>query len=200
MDAFLDNPKLVWEWYQHRRDVLRDTQPSAAHLALARWERVCPGFTLITQNVDGLHQKAGNSRVHELHGNLSLNRCVICGLELTDIEPVSAASVPTCQCGGQIRPGVVGFGEMLPEFELNAAMSAAETCQVFLSVGTSAQVYPAASLAHIALDNGAVVIEINPEETELTRHATLNLKGAAGEYLPDIVNRFESRQTVAEKN
>ncbi len=193
LDAFMRNSELVWEWYQHRRQVLRASKASAGHLALAVWEQLASEFTLVTQNVDGLHQLAGSRNVIELHGNLQVNRCLNCGSESTDVEITFSERVPHCHCGGKFRPGVVWFGEMLPEANLERAMTAAENCDLFLSVGTSSQVYPAAALPAIALDHGAILIEINPEVTSLTPLAHYHLQGEAGAYLRLLVSAYESK-------
>ncbi len=180
MAGFMANPELVWEWYSYRRSVLADAKPNAAHIALAEWQRHMNDFTLITQNVDGLHQLAGNRDVLELHGNIRVNRCLKCGQETTDDLLHQPIGIPRCPCGGSYRPGVVWFGEMLPEDILTAAFHAAESCDLFLTIGTSAVVYPAASLPEIALENGAHVIEINLEPTQFSPRATVSIHEPAG--------------------
>jgi len=195
MDAFLRNPERVWEWYQYRRDVLDKAQPNQAHIALADWERFCPEFTLITQNVDGLHKAAGSRNTIELHGNLKINRCLSCSKE-SDIETVKfEGKVPVCDCGGMLRPGVVWFGEMLPEAAIQTAFEVSRTCDLFLVIGTSAVVYPAASLPEVAKASGSTVIEINPEPTSLTRWADYSLSNNAGDILPQLVEaiKFNSK-------
>ena len=191
VEAFLSNPIMVWEWYQHRRDILADAHPNAGHMALAEWESIAPRFTLITQNVDGLHRMAGSQNVLELHGNIRINRCHNCGRESEEETVKFSGRVPICPaCGGMLRPGVVWFGESLPRRELDEAFRAAETCDVFLSVGTSTVVYPAASLPEIARSAGARVIEVNTEETPFTPLASLHLRGTAGAILPRLVNAY----------
>ncbi|MBU0691688.1 NAD-dependent deacylase [bacterium] len=187
MEAFLRNPERVWEWYQYRRDVLDSANPNPGHFALAAWERICPEFSLITQNVDGLHQAAGSTRVIELHGNLKVNRCQSCGAESDTEEIRFEGKVPKCGCGGMLRPGVVWFGEMLPEAAIREAFQSSQTCDLFLVVGTSAVVYPAASLPEIAKESGAAVLEINPEPTPITRWADFSIRGNAGDILPQLV-------------
>lgn len=186
MKAFMANTDLVWEWYEHRRQVVESAQPNAGHLALVEMEKLVERVDIITQNVDGLHTKAGSSYVHELHGSLREHRCIECErpYELKDHE----AGVPKCpDCCGTIRPGVVWFGEMLPPDVWDAAEAATENCNLFLSVGTSSVVFPAAGLIYTAASQGAYVIEINPEETDFSRYADLSLRGTAGEELPKLV-------------
>ncbi|MDD5087854.1 MAG: NAD-dependent deacylase [bacterium] len=192
MDAFMANPRLVWEWYQYRRDILTKVKPNAGHLALAHWEALAHHFVLVTQNVDGLHREAGSRKIIELHGNIRINRCNSCGFESSMDDISFAGSVPTCSCGGMLRPGVVWFGEMLPEGVFEAAYRAAQTCDLFLSVGTSAVVYPAASLPELALERGVPVIEINTEETPLSGSVTHHLRELAGTALPKLLEVFES--------
>ncbi|MBI5059128.1 NAD-dependent deacylase [candidate division KSB1 bacterium] len=190
VEAFLANPELVWSWYQHRRDVLADAKPNAGHLALTAWESLVSDFTLITQNVDGLHRLAGSQRLLELHGNIQVNRCQRCGLESDLRELRFSGDVPVCACGGWLRPGVVWFGESLPEREMQQAFEAAERADLFLTIGTSAQVYPAAALPELARDAGAVVVEINTEETSFSPLAHFSLRGKAGILLPALVERI----------
>lgn len=166
IDGFLKDPQTVWQWYQWRRQVNKDKEPNSAHLAIAQWQQHGKQVvSLITQNVDGLHQKAGSDPVTELHGNIWRNHCLQCGeMHKDSVEGIE--QVPECQnCGGQIRPSVVWFGEALPEQAWREAESAAYSCDLFLSVGTSSKVYPAAGLAALAKSQGATVIEINPEPT-----------------------------------
>ncbi|MBU0508868.1 NAD-dependent deacylase [bacterium] len=191
MDAFMANPDLVWEWYQHRRDILTTVKPNPGHMALARWEELAPKFTLVTQNVDGLHLMAGSRNVLELHGNIRINRCNRCGSESSMEEITFAGKVPMCPCGGMLRPGVVWFGEMLPPGVFEAAAEASQRCDLFLTIGTSAVVYPAASLPEIALSRGIPVIEVNMEETPLSGSVTYHLLGPAGTILPELVEIFE---------
>jgi len=185
--AFAANPKTVWEWYAWRRELLAKVAPNAGHRALADLERRMPAFTLITQNVDGLHALAGSRNVIELHGSIMQNRCFDEGRLLGPAELV-AGTPPRCpHCGAFVRPGVVWFGEALPRKALDDAIAAARGCDVFLSVGTSALVEPAASLPLIALEAGAAVIEVNPTPTPLSAHATIVLGGPAGDVLPRLV-------------
>ena len=197
MQAFLANPEMVWDWYQHRRDVLSTAKPNAGHIALAEWEKLAPKFTLATQNVDGLHRMAGSRHVLELHGNIRVNRCQKCGLESSDETVKFAGRVPTCHsCGGMLRPGVVWFGEQLPEKILQDAFRAAERCDIFLTIGTSSQVYPAASLPEIARGSGATVVEINTEPTPFTPMASFHLPGMAGSILPELVDAYRQARAL----
>jgi NAD-dependent deacetylase len=187
--AFRANPRLVWQFYNWRRQLLRTVQPNPGHLALARLETVVPQFALITQNVDGLHQAAGSRRVMELHGNLWHVRCVGCDYG-RGAEGESLPEEPRCpQCGDWLRPGVVWFGEVLPEGVFEAARQAACCCRVMLVIGTSGVVQPAASLAECAWRHGAAVIEINPERTPISALAAVRLAGAGGRILPLLVER-----------
>jgi NAD-dependent deacetylase len=192
-EAFLASPKLVWDWYTWRREKVAEAVPNPGHVALAELERKCiardANFTLITQNVDGLHQVAGSRNVIELHGNIRRVKCfdhhhpVESWAETGDVPPRCP------QCGSMLRPDVVWFGESLPDDALDIGIKAARSCDVFLSVGTSALVEPAASLPFVARQSGAMVIEVNRELTPLTNAAQISLRGAAGVILPQIVPR-----------
>jgi NAD-dependent deacetylase len=184
--AFRRNPKLVWDWYTWRRQVVAQAMPNPGHLALVELERRIPRLTLITQNVDGLHQRAGSRAVVELHGNINRTKCFREGV-VVEAWDDSGQLPPTCpRCGGPLRPDVVWFGETLPLDALQAAVEAAGTCQVFFSIGTSGLVEPAASLAYAALRRGALVVEINPAATPLTDRA-VHLRGPAGQVLPALM-------------
>jgi NAD-dependent deacetylase len=186
-EAFAQDPKLVWDWYAWRREALKGVRPNAGHYALAELSKRIPDFTLITQNVDGLHVMAGTPRVLELHGNIQRVRCANCGTIAESWEDESE-SVPVCsRCGGLLRPDVVWFGEALPRLALETAVQAARGCQLFFSIGTSGVVQPAASLAFAAHNRGAMVVEINLEPTPLTPKADFFLQGRSGEVLPDLV-------------
>lgn len=176
IEGFLENPNQVWQWYQWRRSELKNKEPNDAHKAIAKWlQSEEQNVTLITQNVDGLHQAGGSKDAIELHGNIWRNHCLQCRVEYkgdvggVDLERAAlkrADEVIECpECGGQIRPSVVWFGESLPEHAWRDAESASYSCDLFLSVGTSSQVYPAAGLVALAKSQGATVIEINPEPT-----------------------------------
>jgi NAD-dependent deacetylase len=188
--AFRRNPRLVWEWYAWRRELVAKAEPNPGHLALAQLEAYFTAhsgrFTLITQNVDGLHQRAGSRNVIELHGNINRTKCFEEEIIVETWSPTDDVPPPCPYCGGYLRPDVVWFGENLPAAALVAASTAAQTCDVFLSIGTSGLVQPAASLPYLALRHGAVVVEINPDETPLTTQATFVLNGPAGQVLPNL--------------
>ena len=188
--AFRRNPKLVWEWYAWRRELVAGAQPNPGHLALAELEQRLPNFTLITQNVDGLHQRAGSRKVIELHGNINRIKCFE-EEEIIDSWPPTSEAPPRCpRCGGYLRPDVVWFGETLPPQALQAAFEAAQQGDLFFSIGTSALVQPAASLPLVALQAAAAVVEINPDTTPLTWRATYVLSGPAGQILPALLNQL----------
>ncbi|MGA9121567.1 MAG: NAD-dependent deacylase [Bacteroidota bacterium] len=192
MDAFMKNPALVWEWYAHRRTIIGAVHPNPAHVALAEMEQIFPRMTVVTQNIDNLHRRSGSKRVFELHGNIERSYCMQCGKAYPDVVLPERGSVPKCTCGGTIRPDVVWFGEMLPEEEWESSVAATTSADLFLSIGTSAIVYPAASLPSLARRNGAVVVEVNPEPTPLTETADWFLQGPAGEILPELHRRIAS--------
>jgi NAD-dependent deacetylase len=182
--AFSNDPKKVWEWYDWRRQLISEAKLNPAHRTLAEMEKHYPDFTVITQNVDGLHKRAGSINIIELHGNLWRIRCPEEGRIYEFYEVPLKEIPPKCQCGSVIRPDVVWFGESLPQDELREALSKAEECDVILVVGTSGIVQPAASIPMNAKAHGAWVIEINIEPTPLTQMADVTLLGPAGEILP----------------
>lgn len=192
--AFARDPKLVWDWYAWRREAVKAVRPNPGHYALVEIAKRVPNFTLITQNVDGLHQLAAQTlkvfetfRVLELHGNIQRVRCSEC-YTFTETWDDDTESVPRCEvCGGLLRPDVVWFGEALPRDQLEAAVEAARSCEVFFSIGTSGVVQPAASLAYAARNRGATLIEINAEPTPLTLKANYFFQGKSGEILPELV-------------
>jgi NAD-dependent deacetylase len=185
--AFRKDPRLVWEWYAWRRELTASAQPNLGHLALVEMERRIPQFTLITQNVDGLHRRAGSHHILELHGNIQRIKCMDEGC-LVERWKDDGQIPPRCpDCGGLLRPDVVWFGENLPVEVLQAAWDAAEAAEVFFSVGTSTVVEPAASLPFVAHQHEAVVVEINLHETPLTHLATYSLKGPSGIVLPALI-------------
>ena len=186
-EAFQRDPKFVQDWYGWRRDNALKAKPNAGHLALAEMERRAPEFLLVTQNVDGLHQRAGSKNMVELHGNIHHFRCFEndCASENFDLEQGRCRS-----CGGHLRPAVVWFGEMLPADALESAAAAAEDCDIFFSIGTSSLVYPAADLWRGAKSNGAAVIEINKDPTPLTPLADYSFLGNAGEIHPELVRQI----------
>jgi NAD-dependent deacetylase len=189
-EAFTANPKLVWDWYEWRRQLVAQAEPNPGHHALVTLQQRLPRFTLVTQNVDGLHARAGSRAVVELHGSIAQNLCFAEGTPVD--EPAPGDSVPPlCPgCGAFLRPGVVWFGENLPPQALQRAEEAAQTCDVVLSIGTSSLVHPAAGLPLLAKRHGAYLVEVNPTSTPLTPHADVVLAGPAGLVLPELVRRL----------
>jgi NAD-dependent deacetylase len=186
-EAFARDPKLVWDWYAWRREAIKGVRPNPGHYALVEMARHIHDFSLITQNVDGLHRMAGSPRLIELHGNLQRVKCSACGREAEAWEEADG-EVPCCEsCGSPLRPDVVWFGEALPRAELESAVQAARSCHVFFSIGTSGIVQPAASLAFAAHNRGALVVEINAERTPLTPKVDFAFHGKSGEILPALV-------------
>ncbi len=185
-EAFEANPRLVWEWYGWRRELVAKAEPNPGHHALVALEKRYDDFTLVTQNVDGLHARAGSRNLVELHGNIAQT---LCFAERTPVDSYAddGSVPPRCpRCGAFLRPGVVWFGEALPAEALARAHQAAQRCEVALSIGTSSLVEPAASLPLLAKAHGAYLIEINPTPTPLTPHADLVLAGPAGQILPEL--------------
>ena len=192
-EAFQRDPKFVKDWYAWRRENAMNAKPNAGHLALAEIEKRASEFLLVTQNVDGLHARAGSKRIVELHGNIHRFRCFEndCANDNFDLGQQRCRS-----CGGHLRPDVVWFGEMLPTAALESAISASENCDVFFSIGTSSMVYPAAYLWRRARDNGAIVIEINKDATPLSPLADYSLLGRSGEILPALVTKIWDKNDV----
>ncbi|MCA9311529.1 MAG: NAD-dependent deacylase [Phycisphaerales bacterium] len=190
-EAFARDPELVTRWYDMRRGMCAAASPNAGHQALVHLQQQVTArggrFTLLTQNIDGLHQRAGSTEVVELHGSILRWRCATCAAHPQDL-PMPLPSFPaSCACGGHLRPGVVWFGEALPESALEAAVEAAAACDLFMSVGTSAVVYPAAGLIDLANDRGVATMEVNRDPTPLTGRVSWALTGCAGEVLPRLV-------------
>jgi NAD-dependent deacetylase len=186
-EAFAKDPRLVWEWYDWRRSKIAAAQPNSGHYALAELEKKKSSFTLVTQNVDGLHERAGSRRPLRLHGDIWQVRCLACGLELRDERAPLPELPPRCRCGGLLRPGVVWFGEPLPISSWGEAERAAGEAEVLLVAGTSAMVYPAAGLILLAKSAGARVIEVNLEQTTLSSVTDCSIRGKSGEILPELV-------------
>jgi NAD-dependent deacetylase len=193
MDAFLRNPEMVWEWYAARKKVIAEVKPNPGHYALAEMEKIVPVVTVVTQNIDNLHRRAGSTNIFELHGNIERNFCMKCGKPYNNEFVLTAGRLPRCMCGGLIRPDVVWFGEMLPEDEWNGAEKACRAADVLLSIGTSGVVYPAAYLPLEAKRNGAFIVEINPEPTPLTEYADEFLQGNSGVILPQLLERLKAQ-------
>jgi NAD-dependent deacetylase len=191
-EAFQEDPQRVWDWYAWRRQLCLDVAPNAAHHAITALKDVVPELVLISQNVDGLHQRAGSANVLELHGSIHRIRCFACGQPGGD-WPDPVDEVPVCRCGGLMRPTIVWFGESLPADVLAQAEQAALDADVMLSVGTSSLVYPAAELPYTAKRQGAFLIEVNPQPTPLSPVADVCLQGLAGTWLPRIVEALSAR-------
>jgi NAD-dependent deacetylase len=190
-----NNPERVWGWYLWRHYLVAKVEPNAGHRAIAEWQDHAE-VTIVTQNVDDLHERAGSTPVHHLHGSLFEFRCASCGAPYADTlpemrEPALEVEPPVCpRCGGLIRPDIVWFGEALPQGPWQHAVEATEAADVMVVVGTSAIVYPAAGLPDLALARGKVVIEVNPESTPLSRSATLSIRESASQALPGLLQRL----------
>lgn len=188
-EAFMADPDFVWSWYQHRREIMREVKPNKGHFALAAMESLFDEFNLVTQNIDNLHNRAGSKRVTELHGNIERNYCMKCRKFISEVD-ITEKKVLKCTCGGLIRPDVVWFGEMLPYDKLVHAEDSAKRSDVFFTIGTSAEVYPAALLPLMARSSGAYVIEINTKPTAISSDVDEVLTGKSGEVLNEIVNKL----------
>ena len=199
MDAFMASPKIVWEWYNWRRELMGQVRPNAGHLALVEMETLFEEFDLVTQNVDGLHAMAGSKSILELHGNIYRNKCVDCDGIFEFRGDIAPDNIPQCgHCGGKIRPDVVWFGEMLDPEIIDAAFAQSEQADVFFSIGTSAEVHPAATLPVVAKNHGATLVEINVEETTLTELADFHFIGKSGDLLPKLVAQLKERRSLAQ--
>lgn len=203
-EAFHANPARVWGWYEYRRAVIARAQPNPAHLAIAALTRHFPELRVVTQNVDDLHERAGSNDVIHLHGRLDQARCDKCARAFTHLSGIPALpeeevpiQPPQCACGGYVRPGVVWFGESLPEDDWDAATHLAGHCDALISVGTSAMVFPAAQLPRLAKSNNATVIQVNPAPTEMDLHCDFNLRGHAGDILPALLAALERNQSAS---
>jgi len=191
INAFMKNPELVWEWYAHRKKIIAGIEPNPGHYTLAKMEQTFAHFAVITQNIDNLHRRAGSKTVYELHGNIERNYCMKCGAVYPNEAVLNHVGVPHCvECNGIIRPDVVWFGEMLPDDEWEKSVRAAASTDVLFSIGTSGVVYPAASIPLTAKQQGAYVVEINPEPTPLTDRADEFLMGPSGVILPALYQRL----------
>ncbi len=199
-DAFLRNPELVSEWYKHRREVTRVAKPNAAHTALVEMEKLFSHFTLITQNIDNLHRRAGSQNVAELHGNIERNYCLGCGKRYDGEDFDRNNSFQCPECGGLIRPDIVWFGEMLPFDQWRTAEVASSEAEVMYVVGTSAVVYPAAELPMTVKSHGGMIVEVNIEETPLSEFADLSIQGSASEVMTEVVEKIKEYRRVAKES
>ncbi len=199
LEALQRDPERVWTWYRWRRKKVLQAQPNPAHRALVtleQWKQ--PHFLLVTQNVDGLHQRAGSQAVVEFHGNLFEDVCLQCGFHRR-IESVASedSAVPYCpRCGHLLKPGVVMFGEPIPEQALHHVIEFIPRTDILLVIGTSAQVYPAAAIPRWVKDHGGKVVEVNPEQTPVTEMADAFLRGPAGKLVPKLVQDAMKKQQV----
>ncbi len=192
IDGFMANPKIVAEWYKMRKDGIDNTTPNPGHEAIAKMQKLFPKFTLITQNVDRLHQRAGSEDVIELHGNIVTNRCFDCNEPYEGDTVLPNGELPKCgKCSGKIRPNVVWFGEMLPQDALMQAEVAAQECDVFFSIGTTAEVYPAGNLPLVAKNSGAFVIEVNPNRTVISQYCDAVLSAPSGMAMPILLEKLK---------
>ena len=189
-----DNPERVWGWYLWRHYLVANVAPNAGHRAIAAWQDYAD-VSVVTQNVDDLHERAGSTVVHHLHGSLFEFLCAHCGNAYSGPlpempEPALEVQPPVCRCGGLIRPDIVWFGEQLPQAPWQRAVEATQAADVMVVVGTSAVVYPAAGLAELALSCGATVVEVNPEVTPLSASATISIRDTASHALPQLLQRL----------
>jgi NAD-dependent deacetylase len=190
-EAFMADPGMVWNWYQHRREIMRNVKPNPGHIALAEMESMFDEFYLITQNIDNLHRRAGSKNITELHGNAERNYCIKCKKFYNEID-LNQKSVMKCECGGLIRPDVVWFGEMLPFDALRFAEDCAMRSDVFFTIGTSAEVYPAALLPLMARKSGAYVAEINTRLTAISNEVDIVIEGKSGEILKELAETIKT--------
>lgn len=189
-EAFESHPEIVWEWYHWRRKIISEKHPNPAHEALVFMERACPDFTLITQNVDGLHTVAGSRKIIEMHGSLWRVRCTGCG-RTAENRSLDLPLLPSCEsCQALLRPDVVWFGEAINPEDLKRCLEACKGGEVFLVVGTSGVVQPASSFASVAKAHGAFTIEVNTVESEMMDRDAL-LIGRASEVVPQLVNSYQ---------
>lgn len=192
-NAFMRNPQMVWEWYNHRKKIISEAKPNAGHIAIAEMQNLFDEVTVVTQNIDNLHRRAGSKSIFELHGNIERNYCIKCRTFYNE-ELDFSNGVPKCKCGGLIRPDVVWFGEYLPEDQFEGARKAAVLSDIFFVVGTSAVVYPAAGLIDLAQNAGSLIVEINIEETSISYICDESFFGEAGKILPEIVNQIKNHK------
>jgi NAD-dependent deacetylase len=197
--GFREDPRLVWEWYQLRQREMLKASPNPAHRVIADMERHYEEFSVLTQNIDGMHRRAGSRNIVELHGSIWRLRCVRDGLVMQTDTAVDEIP-PLCQCGSMLRPDVVWFGEPLSEDVVEAASRAAARSEVMFVVGTSAVVYPAAALPIITKNSGGLVVEINTEPTDVTTYADASLMGPAGEIMPALWKRMKRTESFMKEH
>ena len=186
IDAFYQNPKLVWEWYDERRQNILSANPNPGHIAIAELEKY-KQVSVLTQNIDGLHQRAGSTSVYELHGSIITIKCTVCDFK-DKITSSFSQLPPLCKCGNMLRPDVVWFGEALPQDIWQSAMEQASSCDAMIVVGTSLAVSPANLLPVYAKENGALMIEINPDMTLMSEMMDLSLRSSAAKALPELLS------------
>jgi len=190
IDAFYDDPKLVWEWYEDRRKNILSVKPNEGHFAISQMEEF-KDVVVLTQNIDGLHQRSGSTNVLELHGSIIRIKCTVC--DFTDNITENFESLPPkCKCGSMLRPDVVWFGEPLPQNIWQSAIKEASICDVMIIVGTSLVVSPANTLPVYAKQNGAILIEVNPEKTVMSNDMTLSIQATSEETLPKLLSIFKN--------
>ncbi len=190
--GFKEDPELVLNWYADRRETILQAQPNAAHTSISDFQKLFRHSVVITQNVDGLHERAGNQTIYELHGNIHRHKCNSCGKSI-DLTAKDMRALHQCDCGGKVRPDVVWFGESLPRETINQAFEAVQNCDLMFSIGTSAQIYPAARLPFEAQIQGAYVIEINPEPTPFSSKADMSVRDDAGSAMPKFYEEFHAQ-------
>ena len=189
IDAFYDDPKLVWEWYDDRRKNILDVKPNEGHFAISQMEEF-KDVVVLTQNIDGLHQRSGSTNVLELHGSIIRIKCTVCDF-IDNITENFESLPPKCKCGSMLRPDVVWFGEPLPQNIWQSAIKEASICDVMIIVGTSLVVSPANTLHVYAKQNGAILIEVNPEKTVMSNDMDLSIQATSAEVLPKILSIFK---------
>ena len=190
IDAFYDNPKLVWEWYNERRMNIFQAQPNSGHEAIAELEKYAE-VVVLTQNIDGLHQKSGSSRVLELHGSIVKIKCSVCNYK-EEISVKISELPPLCKCGNILRPDVVWFGESLPQDIWKNAINFANNCDLMVIAGTSLIVSPANTLPIYAKQNNAILVEINPEDTDMSGEMDILIRNTSAESIPKLVSLFKN--------
>ena len=189
IDAFYDDPKLVWEWYEDRRKNILSVKPNEGHFAISQMEEF-KDVVVLTQNIDGLHQRSGSTNVLELHGSIIRIKCTVCDF-IDNITENFESLPPKCKCGSMLRPDVVWFGEPLPQNIWQSAIKEASICDVMIIVGTSLVVSPANTLPVYAKQNGAILIEVNPEKTVMSNDMDLSIQATSAEVLPKILSIFK---------